>query len=360
MKSDANLKSWLKIALYVSIAWILLVCYSIFVKSAISSLFNVELSDLYIEIIIFLYGLAVISFLGGSLIPAIFFRKKSFIIQFAFSAAFGFILFLITGPFEANLETVKQMPTDIFLSYPIVALEYLSLPYVFIIFIDLYSNGNLSGFSWRHFGQLLKGTFLHPRRTFKEIIYRKSILFSFVSVILVCFAWVFWASGNFLTCSNFYFKKSLDPISWIALIIPGGLFLWLIMTGLFHVIAIRCGGRGCYSYIASMVGFVFLPTLMKIAIDLIFLIPYTRINPETFSELPLSLGPLEIRFYTIGNELTSTVFWLLDFFIPLFLWPVFLATFAIQISEKLTLLRAIATAVIAIIPLFLLLWWSIL
>jgi hypothetical protein len=294
------------------------------------------------QIIIFAYGLAIVSFLGGSQIPAVFLRKKSFVIQFGFSAAFGLMLLLINAVNETTLKAFNEITLKpFFLNYPTIAVEYLSIPYFFMIFIDLHLSGRLSAFSWRHFDQFFKGAFLHPRRTFEEVIHYQSILFSLVSVVLVSVVWVVrevvFSMANFVPARwrfiSFNISEPLELVSKITLTIPTALFLWLLTSALVHVIVRRFGGKGSYSKTASLLGFAFLPSLMTVAVDL-----------------------LETGLYSVGNSIVlDAVFLVLGFVIPLVLWPAILVVFAIQASEKLSLRSASLTAVVVFLPLFVLL-----
>ena len=293
------------------------------------------------QIIIFVYGISIVSFLGGSQIPAIFLKKKSFIIQFGFSATFGFMLLLLTilndTTFNPLNETILK---PFFLNYPVIAAEYLSIPYFFMIFIDLYLSGRLSAFSWRHFRQFFSGTFLHPRRTFEEVSYDQTILFSMVSVVLISVAWivraVVFSLADFVPTRwsfvPFRIGEPLELVSKTVLIIPVALLLWLIMSVLVHVVARQLGGTGSHSRMASLLGFAFVPSLLTIVIDL-----------------------LEIGFQIDNLLLLDVIFLIFGFVIPLVLWPLILVIFAIQTSEMLSWRSASLTAIIGFLPFFILL-----
>ena len=327
------------------VGWILLVCYSILLTSAVESIMDlsgvVPLDDRVKQIIIFIYGLSIVSFLGGSQIPAIFLKKRSFIVQFGFSVTFGFMLLLITilndTTFNPLNETILK---PFFLNYPVIAAEYLSIPYFFMIFIDLYLGGRLSAFSWRHFRQFFSGTFLHPRRTFEEVSYDQSILFSLVSVVIVSVTWIirtvaFSLADFFPTRWHFVpfnIGEPLELVSRTVLIIPVALLLWLITSVLVHVAARQLGGTGSHSRTASLLGFAFLPSLITIAVDL-----------------------LEIGLQIENSFLLYVIFLIFGFVIPLVLWPLILVIFAIQTSERLSWRSAILTAIIGFLPLFILL-----
>jgi len=293
------------------------------------------------QIIIFIYGLSIVSFLGGSQIPAIFLKKRSFIVQFGFSVTFGFMLLLITMLNDTTLNPLNEtILKPFFLNYPVIAVEYLSIPYFFMIFIDLYLSGRLSAFSWGHFRRFFGGTFLHPRRTFEEVSYDRSILFSLVSVVLISVAWivrtVVFSLADFVPIRwrfvPFSIGEPLELVSRTVLIIPAALLLWLIMSVLVHVAARQLGGTGSPSRIASLLGFVFLPSLITIAVDL-----------------------LEIGLQIENLLLLDVIFLIFGFVIPLVLWPLIIVIFAVQTSEMLSWRGASLAAIIGFLPLFILL-----
>ena len=327
------------------VGWILLVCYSILLTSAVESIIDlsgvVPSDDRVKQIIIFLYGLAIVSFLGGSQIPAIFLKKRSFIVQFGFSVTFGFMLLLITILNDTTLNLINEtILKPFFLNYPVIAAEYLSIPYFFMIFIDLYLSGRLSAFSWEHFRQFFSGTFLHPRRTFEEVSCHQSILFSLVSVVLISVAWivrtVVFSLADFIPTRwrfvPFSIGEPLELVSRTVLIIPVALLLWLITSVLVHVAARQLGGTGSHSRTASLLGFAFLPSLITIAVDL-----------------------LEIGFQIENLLLLDVIFLIFGFVIPLVLWPLILVIFAVQTSGMLSWRSASLAAIIGFLPLFTLL-----
>ncbi|MCW3985058.1 MAG: YIP1 family protein [Candidatus Bathyarchaeota archaeon] len=298
------------------------------------------------QIIIFVYGLSIVSFLGGSQIPAIFLRKRSFIVQFGFSITFGFMLLLITILNDTTLNPLNEtILKPFFLNYPVIAAEYLSIPYFFMIFIDLYLSGRLSAFSWGHFRRFFGGTFLHPRRTFEEVSYDQSILFSLVSVVLISVAWivrtVVFSLADFVPTRwsfvPFSIGEPLELVSRTVLIIPAALLFWLIMSVLVHVAARQLGGTSSHSRIASLLGFVFLPSLITIAVDL-----------------------LEIGLQIENSLLLNVIFLIFGFVIPLVLWPLILVIFAVRTSEMLSWRSTSLAAIIGFLPLFILLTFAFL
>lgn len=332
--------------LYIAVGWMLLVYYTIPLASVVESL--IDLSNVFPpddnlrQMLIFLYGLAIVSFLGGSQIPAVFLKRKSFVIQFGFSATFGLMLLIINLFNENTLMPVNEtVLKPFFLNYPIVALQYLSIPYLFMIFIDFYSSGRFTAFSWRNFRDFLGGTFLHPRLTFTEIINNRSTLFSFVSVILVSVAWmartVAFSSTDFVPTRwrfiHLYINESFEAVSKTLVIIPSMLILWLVMSVLMHVAVQSLGGKGRLSELGSLVGFAFLPSLVAIPVDL------------------LEFGLFRTKSWIV----LDVVFTISGFVIPLVLWPLMLIVFAIQASEKPSLRGAVLIAIVVFMPLFILL-----
>lgn len=324
--------------LYVAIAWGLIVCYSILMVSAVESMITLSPvtppSDGIKQLVIFIYGLAVVSFLGGSQIPAVFIKKKSFTVQFVFNAMFGFILLLVT---ILNKSTFNQFNEStlipFFSTYPLIALEYISIPYLFMIFLDLYLHGHLGSFSRKDFRQYLTGTFLHPWQTFEDVFFHRSVLFSLVSVVLVSIVWIlrdlilslqpgFSPARWFIV--TFGYGVTSDPISRASFTVLVGLSLWLIGSGLAHLVAEQLGGENGILDVASLLGLSLLPSSMIIIID-----------------------ALELGVVSFGTP--KILFQILSF-IPLVLWPLILAVLAIKTSKNLSILRSILPAIVATLP----------
>lgn len=324
--------------LYVVIAWGLIICYSILMVSAVESMITLSPlappNDRTKQIIIFIYGLAVVSFMGGSQIPAVFMKKKSFTVQFAFSAVFGFILLLVTFLNESTFNQLNQSTLIPFFStYPLIALEYMSIPYLFMVFLDLYLHGRLSSFSWKDFRQHITGTFMHPWQTFEDVFFHRSVLFSLVSVVLVAFVWVLRDLVLFLQPSfaparwflvPLRIGETSDLVSRASVMVPVGLSIWLIGSGLAHLVAEQLGGENSYLDVASLLGLSFLPSSMIIAVDV------------------LELGVASFGIPRILFQILS--------FIPLVLWPLILTALAIRTSKNLSIPRAILPAIAAALP----------
>lgn len=324
--------------LHVAIAWGLIICYSIFMVSAVESIIGLSPvtppNDGIKQIVIFIYGLAVVSFMGGSQIPAVFMKKKSFTVQFVFSALFGFILLLVTILNESAFSQFNDFTLIPFFStYRFIALEYLSIPYLFMVFLDLYLHGRLGTFSWKDFHQYLTGVFLHPWQTFEDVFFRRSVLFSLVSVVLVGVMWILrdlvlllqpgFAPARWCLVPLGIGGTS-DPIFRASFMIPVGLSSWLIGSGLAHLVAEQLGGEGSYLDVASLLGLSFLPSSMIIAVD------------------TLELGVASFGIPKILFQILS--------FVPLVLWPLILAVLTTKTSKNLSIPKAILPAITATLP----------
>ena len=322
---------------YVVIAWTLIICYSILQISAVESLIRFSPinppNEKVKQIIVFVYGLAVVSFMGGSQIPAVFMKKKSYTVQFAFNAIFGFILLLVTF---LNDPAFSQFHNPMFYSffekYPPIALEYLSIPYFFMIYLDLYQHKHLGDFSWSDCREYLTNLILHPHRAIESIFYRHSVLYSLFSIVFTSVVWVlreiiltfqpsFTLSRWMIFSSNI--GNAFDPVFRASLMIPIGLSLWLLGSCLTYVLAEGLGGEGSFLEVLSLLGIALLPSSMIVVVDII------------------ELG-------VAGFGLPAAIFLILDF-IFLVVWPFILITVAIGISKNLSVPRASLSAVAAVL-----------
>ena len=289
------------------------------------------------QLIVFIYGLAVVSFLGGSQIPAVVMKKKSFSVQFIFSAMFGFILLFVTLLNDSVFGQLNGVTQPFFSHNLLVAIEFLSIPYLFMILLDLHINGHLDAFSWKGLRQYVAGTFLHPWKAFNDVFFHRSVLFSLVSVVLVSVIWilrdfVLSLQPNFTPARWLLLPlglgESLDLVSRVSIMIPVGLLLWLFGSGLAHIVAEQLDGESRYLDVASLLGLSFLPSSLVIVVDII------------------ELG-------VIGFGIPMVIFQILGF-IPLVLWPLLLIAIAIKTSKNLPMTKAIPPAIVAIFPMVLL------
>jgi len=329
--------------IYLAIAWGLIICYSILLLSAAESiidLFIAQPEDHLKQIVTFLYGFAVVSFLGGSQVPAVFLKKKSFTLQFVFATTFGFFLLLITILNETILNPFNELTIKpLFLEYPIIALEYLAIPYLSMIFLDVYLSGRLEAFSWRELATFIRGVLLRPIRTFEEIIYCHSITFSLVVVISVSL--IFIARTALFSILEFTPSRwsvfpfqawfTLGLVMKVTLMVPTLLLLWIGTASLAYIVAQRLDGICSYADLASLSGFALLPTSTLIFFD--------------FLEYSLQTGNI---------FLPKAVFLTLGFLVPLVSWPLILAVLAIKVSEGISYRAAAFTGTMTFLPFFLL------
>jgi hypothetical protein len=328
----------------VAVAWALMVAYSIPLFSVLESLIKLSgiatLDENLQDLIVFLYGLGVVGFLGGSQIPAVFLKKRNFVIQFAFSATFGLILLLIAMLNDTILRPLNVLfLMPIFSTHPVIALEYLTLPYLFMISIDLHLSGRFTRFSSPDLARHLVGTIVHPRRTFEQILCHQSILFSLVSAVITSVVWL----GRIIVVSQWGFvpaRWQIIPLSIsltqemaskAALTIPALLLLWLSSSALTHIVARRLDGKGSIRDVAALLGFALVPSWITVAVDL--------------AEIGLQMNSLLA---------VQAAFVLAGFVVPLIVWPFILATFVAKVSHGLPWRAAGLTSAISFLPVLIL------
>jgi hypothetical protein len=324
--------------MWIALAWILIALYSVFQVSAAESF--IDLSGLQIfedtdvkQMAIFLYGLAVVSFLGGSQVPAVFLKRKTFTVQFVFSAIFGFILLLITVWNENVLSWLNEPALNsFFVDHPLVALEYLVIPYVVMFFLDAYANDRLTEFSWSTLGEFSRGFFLRPKKTFDEIVIHQTKLFSLATISIIAVIWII-RDAVFYVLDFLPARTSLapslstilNPTQKMMLTIPSLLLVWLIASGLVSFAANRLGGRGSFSETASVAGFAFYPILIAGLIDLI-----------------------EFALFEAMIQTSEPLFLVAGFLIPFILWPLALLVLAVRIAESISTPQAILTSLVLV------------
>ena len=329
--------------LCIFVAWALLAIYLMFIDIALRSILQTQTpARSTVEPFWTLFGF-IVSFLGSSLVVSHFLGKRSYILQAALSVTFSIFSFFATYYATEGWGfwiALRENPGRIFPNQ-IVASQYMLLWLFILIIFHLYSEGRLRTFCWRSLSQFLRGVFLHPRQTFEDINSLNSTLFSFATALLF---------GVTLSIRAATFPQSPRPERWEALLLQGQLpdawntlriyaaipivlLFWWTLSILISVVARRFGGISGYSEVASLLGFTFLPSLTTIPVDL-----------------------LDIGFLQAANPpLLQALLLLFDFVIPIVLWPLTLATFAIKISERITWPRAALIGVTVYLPLFFLL-----
>ena len=312
--------------------------YSIFQVSAAESF--IDRSELQVfedtdvkQMAIFLYGLAVVSFLGGSQVPAVFLKRKTFTVQFVFSLAFGFILLLITVGNEGILSALNDHALkSFFVDHPLAALEYLIIPYVVMFVLDAHAHNRLTEFSWSKLWEFSRGIILRPWKTFDEIVIQQSKLFSLVAIFITAVIWIM-RDAVFYVLDFLPARTSLvpslgtilNPMQKMMLTIPSLLLAWLIISVLTSFAADRLGGRGGLSEMMALTGFVFWPMLIAGFVDLV-----------------------EFAFFEATIQTSEPLFLVIGFLVPFVLWPLALLVLAIRIAESISTLQAILASLILV------------
>ncbi|MCW4010916.1 MAG: hypothetical protein NWF05_09905 [Candidatus Bathyarchaeota archaeon] len=134
--------------MYLSVAWTLMVSYQLFTETAVTSVLGQI--DLYLpaasvwlasraDMIVFIYAFAWVFVLSSVIPSAILGKERSVLVQF-------FVCLTLTLSAFVLLDVLKNYagnPLEQLLSYsflfsnPVIAVLYLSVPYVFMLGIDL-------------------------------------------------------------------------------------------------------------------------------------------------------------------------------------------------------------------------------
>jgi hypothetical protein len=141
-------KTALATPMYLSVAWIVMVTYQIFTQSAVSAVLNSfatlwpalgEWLLLKIDMIIFIHAFAWV-FVLSSVIPSILLgKKRGVLVQFGVCLTLALVAFIIQDYVTAYLNSQSQILQSIalLLSNPLLALAYVSLPYIFMVALDI-------------------------------------------------------------------------------------------------------------------------------------------------------------------------------------------------------------------------------
>ena len=172
--------------------------------------------------------------------------------------------------------------------------------------------------------------FLRPKKTFEEIVIHQSTLFSFATTVMVAVIWivrdVVFYFLDFLPARESlvpFFSNMLNPTLKVTVRIPCLLLTWIIVSFLVSHAASRLGGRGSFSEMASVVGFVFWPTLIAVFADLI-----------------------EFALFESAIRTSEALFFVFGLLIPFILWPTILLVLAIRTAECISTPRAILVSMI--------------
>jgi uncharacterized membrane protein len=141
-------KATLMTPLYVSVAWTVMVTYQIFTQTAVSTALNSfhrlwpaagEWLLLRIDMIIFVHAFAWV-FVLSSVIPSLLLgKKRSVLVQFFVCLMLALVAFVIQDYISVYLSGQSQVLQGVafLLSNPLLAVVYLSVPYLFMVTIDI-------------------------------------------------------------------------------------------------------------------------------------------------------------------------------------------------------------------------------
>ena len=141
-------KATLMTPLYVSIAWTMMVTYQIFTQTAVLAVLNSfnrlwpvagEWLLLRIDMIIFTHAFAWV-FVLSSVIPSLLLgKKRSVLVQFFVCLTLALVAFVIQDSVSVYLSGQSQVLLDVafLLGNPLLAVVYLSVPYLFMMTIDI-------------------------------------------------------------------------------------------------------------------------------------------------------------------------------------------------------------------------------
>ena len=141
-------KAALMTPLYVSVAWTVMVTYQIFTQTAVSTVlnfFNVlwpavgEWLLLKMDTVIFVHAFAWV-FVLSSVIPSLLLgKKRSVLVQFFVCLTLALLAFVIQDYASAYLSGQSQILLEVvfLLSNPLLAVVYLSVPYLFMVATDI-------------------------------------------------------------------------------------------------------------------------------------------------------------------------------------------------------------------------------
>jgi len=140
-------KATLMTPLYVSVAWTVMVTYQIFTQTAVSTVLN-SFNGLWpatgewllrIDMIIFIHAFAWV-FVLSSVIPSLLLgKKRSVLVQFFVCLTLALVAFVIQDSMSVYLSGQSQVLLGVafLLGNPLLAVVYLSVPYLFMVTIDI-------------------------------------------------------------------------------------------------------------------------------------------------------------------------------------------------------------------------------
>jgi hypothetical protein len=141
-------KATLMTPLYVSVAWTVMVTYQIFTQTAVSTVLNFsnvlwpavgEWLLLRMDMVIFVHAFAWV-FVLSSVIPSLLLgKKRSVLVQFFVCLMLALVAFVVQDSMSVYLSGQSQVLLGVafLLGNPLLAAVYLSVPYLFMVTIDL-------------------------------------------------------------------------------------------------------------------------------------------------------------------------------------------------------------------------------
>ena len=177
------------------------------------------------------------------------------------------------------------------------------------------------------------GTLFRPASTFKRMLEeRTSVTIAAIVVLIAC---ICSGAGSILTQSAVmsmfaefpaFEEMMFSPIASVTLSVVFGFILWVVITGILHVVAKILGGKGAFTEMLVLMGFAMLPNIFQAPIGLIAILS----------------GGLAGAFIAMGLGGILAI------------WVLILDVLAIREAHKFSTGRAIATLVLPFVVLMVL------
>jgi len=174
------------------------------------------------------------------------------------------------------------------------------------------------------------GTLFGPASTFRRMVDERTPVITAAIVVLI--ACICSGAGSMLTQSVFmsmfaefpgFEEMMFSPTALMTLSVVGGFILWVVITGILHVVAKILGGKGAFTDMLVLMGFAMLPDIFQAPVGLIAILS----------------GGLAGTFIAMG------------FGGILAIWGLILDVLAIREAHKFSTGRAIATLVLPFVVL---------
>ena len=122
----------------------------------------------------------------------------------------------------------------------------------------------------------ISGTLFSPASTFRRMLEeRTSVTIAAIVVLIAC---ICSGAGSILTQSAFmslfaefpgFEEMVFSPIASMTMSVVVGFILWVVIAGIFHVVAKILGGKGAFTEMLVLMGFAMLPNIFQAPIGLI-------------------------------------------------------------------------------------------